>query len=473
MTGKPFCAAALTDFLSVRAALDFRAIFSNFKEAYMLTPSRIKNTFSNIISSAEADRKQFVNNPGKDMIRNRKCRFSDTIQVTLGLESHSLNKELSSYFGLSPETIPSKSAFVQQRSKLNDKIYPHLFKQFNHAFLCSKRYMGFHLVSCDGTDVNLPRDKNDNTYFVDYASKEDGYYQLHLNALQHIGENRFLDVVIQPRPLMDEQAAFCTMIDRCDLDDKTIFIADRGYPSFNVLAHVVENKKYFLIRAKNPEGPGSFLKHCELPKEGLYDKDVTLCLTRSHRTEFKKNPKNYRILHTKRKFDYIAPDDKESIYTLKFRVVCIKIDTGAYEYLLTNLPRSTFPSEELKILYSLRWSIETSFRHLKYALGLVYFHSVKRSFIIQEVYARIIIYNFTSLLTKCVPHKPNEAKERKWCYKISFEDAVYIAKSYLQHKLSNKKIIALLLRHMSQIRPNQHMPRKVRSQSVKSLNNRT
>ena len=121
----------------------------------------------------------------------------------------------------------------------------------------------------------------------------------------------------------------------------------------------------------------------------------------------------------------------------------------------------------------MRWSIETSFRHLKYALALVYFHSVKRSFIIQEVYARMIIYNFTSLLTKCVPQKPKEAKERKWNYKISFEDAVHIAKAYLQHKLSNKKLIVLLLRHMSQIRPNQHMPRKVRSQSVKSLNNRT
>lgn len=81
----------------------------------MLTPSSIKSTFSNIISSAEADRNQFVHNPGKDMIRNRKCGFTDTIQITLGLESHSLN-----------------------------------------------------------------------TYFVDYASKEDGYYQLHLNALHHV-----------------------------------------------------------------------------------------------------------------------------------------------------------------------------------------------------------------------------------------------------------------------------------------------
>lgn len=439
----------------------------------MLTPSKIKNTFSNIISSAEADRNQFVNNPGKDMIRNRKCSFSDTIHITLGLESHSLNKELSSYFGLSSNSIPSKSAFVQQRSKLNNKIYPHLFQQFNNAFPFSKRYKGFHLVSCDGTDVNLLRDKNDNTYFVDYASKENGYYQLHLNVLHHVGENRYLDAVIQPRPSIDEQTAFCTMIDRCNLDDKTIFIADRGYPSFNILAHVIENNKYFLIRAKTPEDSGSFLKNCDLPKEGLYDKDVTLYLTRSRKKELIKNPKKYRILHAHRKFDYIAPDDKESIYTLKFRVVCVQLDTGAYEYLLTNLPRCTFPPEELKILYSLRWSIETSFRHLKYTLALVYFHSVKRSFIIQEVYARLIIYNFTSLLAQCVPHKTKEAKERKWRYKISFEDAVHIAKAYLQQRLSNKKIIALLLRHMSQIRPNRHMPRNVRSQSVKSLNNRT
>lgn len=351
------------------------------------------------------------------MIRNRKCSFSDTIQITLGLESHSLNNELSSYFGLSSETIPSKSAFVQQRSRLNDKIFPYLYKQLNNAFPFSKRYKGFQLVSCDGTDVNLPKDKNDNIYFVDYASKNKGYHQLHLNVLHHVGENRYLDAVIQPRPLIDEQTAFCTMIDRCNLDDKTIFIADKGYPSFNVLAQVIESNKYFLIRAKNPESPGSFLKNCELPKEGLYDKEVTLRLTRGRRKELIKNPKKYRILHTKRKFDYIASDDKESIYTLKFRVVCVKLDTGVYEYLLTNLPRCTFPPEELKILYSLHWSIETSFRHLKYTLALVYFHLVKRSFIIQEVYARMIIYNFTSLLIQCVHLKPKEAKERKWKYK--------------------------------------------------------
>ena len=121
----------------------------------------------------------------------------------------------------------------------------------------------------------------------------------------------------------------------------------------------------------------------------------------------------------------------------------------------------------------MRWSLENSFRNLKYALALVYLHSVNRDFIIQEIYAKLILYNFASLLhryaekTKKVPRGKN-----KYTYKVSFNDTVPVAQMYLKRKMPNKTIQALLLKHMTAIRDTVSCPRSVRSQSVKPLNSR-
>lgn len=49
--------------------------------------------------------------------------------------------------------------------------------------------------------------------------------------------------------------------------------------------------------------------------------------------------------------------------------------------------------------YSMRWGIETSFRELKYAVGLTSFHAKKREYILQEIWARLILYNFCEVIT--------------------------------------------------------------------------
>ena len=43
------------------------------------------------------------------------------------------------------------------------------------------------------------------------------------------------------------------------------------------------------------------------------------------------------------------------------------------EYLISNLPADIFSPEDLRELYWKRWSIEASFRSLKYALSLVFY----------------------------------------------------------------------------------------------------
>ena len=80
-------------------------------------------------------------------------------------------------------------------------------------------------------------------------------------------------------------------------------------------------------------------------------------------------------------FDYLDLYDKK-FYTLNFRVVRFAISEDSYESIITNLPKEDFPVEEIKKVYAMRWGIETSFRELKYAIGLCCFHSKKVEYII-------------------------------------------------------------------------------------------
>ncbi|WP_374972327.1 transposase [Blautia producta] len=48
-------------------------------------------------------------------------------------------------------------------------------------------------------------------------------------------------------------------------------------------------------------------------------------------------------------------------------------------------------------MYGRRWGIECSFRELKYTIGLTNFHAKKVEYILQEIFAWLIIYNFGSV----------------------------------------------------------------------------
>lgn len=79
-------------------------------------------------------------------------------------------------------------------------------------------------------------------------------------------------------------------------------------------------------------------------------------------------------------FDFLPSKNKKSeptvIYKLPVQIVRFKISDDSYEVIATNLSEDLFFSDDLKMLYSMRWGIETSFRDLKYTVGLRYFHAI-------------------------------------------------------------------------------------------------
>ena len=106
----------------------------------------------------------------------------------------------------------------------------------------------------------------------------------------------------------------------------------------------------------------------------------------------------------------------------------------------------------------MRCVIDTSFRLLKYTVGLLHFHAKKVEYIYQEVFARLIMYNFTELITSpVISHKA----DCKYAYKANFTVAVHVCRQFFLGNVSPPDVEAVIRRHVSPIRPGRSRPRKM------------
>lgn len=429
----------------------------------MIFAEHVKDTLLSLIQEMADAPWLFSKNPGTDFSRSRKLDFASTIQVLLSMESGSLQKELLDYFQFSADT-PSASAFSQQRAKLISETFPFLFYEFNSRFPLKKRYRGYQLLACDGSDLNIARNPEDTDSYFQSQPSDKGFNQLHLNALYDLCEKRYTDAVIQPARKKNESLAMTQMVDRCAGQEKTIFIADRGYETYNIFAHIQEKGMYYLIRVKDGGG-GSMTGSFELPADEEFDHAMKLILTRKQTNEVKANPKQYKILPKASPFDYLDLQDRK-FYTLNFRVVRFAIAEDSYECIITNLPKEDFPAECVKKVYAMRWGIETSFRELKYAIGLSCFHSKKMEYIMQEIYARLILYNYCEIITM---HVVIHQKDTKHVYQMNYTVAIHICRYFLRNDISPPDVEKLIQKNLLPVRPGRSDPRKVRPKSMVSF----
>lgn len=241
-----------------------------------------------------------------------------------------------------------------------------------------------------------------------------------------------------------------------------IFIADRGYESYNIFAHAEQRDVYYLIRAREA---GRMVNNFGLPQTDSFDTQVHLTLTRKQTTQARECSGLYKFLPKNSTFDYLVEND---FYPITLRVVRFPITTDTYECVITNLPRDAFPPDELKKLYAMRWGIETSFRELKYAIGLSCFHAKKVEYIKQEIFARLLLYNFCEIITT---HVVIQQKDTKHAYQVNYTMAIHICRHFLRFPtdISPPNVEMLIQKNLLPFRPGRSDPRKVKSKSVVSF----
>ena len=408
----------------------------------------------------------FSANPGHDFMRQNtgKLSFYDTMRLILSMGKGTCSDELIDYFNMNPVTIPSPSALIQRRHQILPSAFEYLFDAFSssctqitHAVKghCLLGSDGAHVVYATNSEIiqdyNKPR-------MADYK----GYNHMHLNGFIDVNSKAFVDVLIQPGQQPDERAALHAMLDHFSPDNPSSYIvtADRGYESYDLIFHLELKKFRYVLRVKSPASPKSLLSSFsdELPDDqDEFDVTIKKFFTDKYTKEMKSRPQVYHYMNPTKNIPHFAPllNGRHLVY-LAFRVVKLKSPDGSFEYIITNLPHS-FDIEDIRECYHLRWGCETTFRYLKHAAGLLYFHSKLPDFLLQETYATLVMYNFGVFLANEAAdeyRRQHNKPGNKYQYTVDFSTAIRTARKYFLHKPQDKEmdVIGLLCRFVHAVK---------------------
>lgn len=425
----------------------------------------IKKNLETMLSDMDTNSHLFSKHPEKDFTRKRKLDLKEMLRILLSMGGNSLRLELMEYFSYDLDTATT-AAFVQQREKILPKAFEFLFHKFTKASIQPHFHESYRLLAVDGSGLCISYNPNDIENHFPNGPIARGFNLLHLNAMYDLCSRVYVDALVQPGRHVNEGQAMIDMVERSDIKDKTIVIADRNYENYNSFEHIQQKGWNYVVRIKDINSNG-ISSRLIIPEEDTFDKEYNLLLTRRQTKEIKANPEKYKIMPKHQKFDYLPPDDKGT-YPMYFRIVRFPITGNQFEVLITNLSEIEFPINKLKELYDMRWGVETSFRELKYAIGLSNFHSKKVAYVTQEIFARLTMYNFCEIITMNVVI---QQKDRKHIYQVNFTIAIAICLQYFKWKgnISPPNVEALIQKNILPIRHDRTDPRKVRTRSSVSF----
>lgn len=427
----------------------------------MSSPEKIKNSLCRCISEFVSNPQNCLRDPKRDFKRHRKLPLEKMIYSILHFGNETLSNELLDISQFSVD-MPTVSAFVQQRKKLLPTALESIFHSFTKRTRQTQLYKGMRLYAVDGSDLQISTNPKDLESFYPSVNGAKPYNLLHLNALYDLLSKTYVDASIQKGRRVNEHRAFVDIIDRLDDFFPILILADRGYESYNNLAHLQEKGFFFLIRVKDATSKNGIAPGFSLLDES-FDRQFHISLTRKQTNATKQlfhDKENFRFIPSTSVFDFLPQKNKKKeptlFYQLHFRLVRFPLSENSYETIITNLPVDTFPTDEIKKLYAMRWGIETSFRDLKYTIGLLHFHAKKVDYILQEIFARLIMYNFSELITS---HVVIQKENRLYEYKVCFSSAAHICKAFLFGSVDPPDVETLIGRFILPVRPDRSRPR--------------
>lgn len=396
---------------------------------------------------------------GPAFSRKRKLPLDTMLHFLIAAEGGSLAKEL---HRASIDATPA--AISQRRAEIPPDTFRAVFQRFNTASTDSETFHGYKILAVDGSTVNIPFNPDADSFLRVDTHPKGGYNALHISPLFDVMNKTFVDLRVQPESRMDEIGALIDMIKEHNFQEKTLFLADRGYESYNLLAHLLEKPDVsFAVRVKQHHG--ALREVARLPMLDL-DCDISFTLTTTQTNADKENRHIYLQVPKKSKAGSKTRQarwDFPSPYPMRLRIVRFLLPSGDFETIATDLPRD-FTPDDIKELYHLRWGIETAFRNAKYAIGLTNLHGRCDAFCEQEVYAALIAFNFVSRISRAAVIRQPEGGV--YAYKVNFKMATMLCREYLRTPgADGKKLLDQIARHAVPIRPGRTDQRKIRPKS--------
>ncbi len=418
------------------------------------TAEGLRDTLLSMIEEMGNHPERYAKNPGKDFTRRRSLTLPALMKLILTMDEKSVWKGLLGYFGNEIDT-PSAGAFVQQRKKLLPRAFSELFHRFTDALDAPKRFRGYRLLAVDGTSLKSTSYPEDADAYRPGTERQHGWNLYHINALYDLENGIYTDALVQKEHTKNEDAALCEMAGRSAIPEPVILLADRGYEACNNLVHLERKGWNYLIRLRDKNRTVAY--GLKLPDTAQFDIPVQITLGRQTARQLEQQglvvPASYYRVPPQMTFDDLGPGST-GFSALSFRIVRIETENNDTELLITNLDLKCFPPAALKRLYAMRWGIETSFRSLKYTVGLIHLHAKKPDLVLQEIFASFLIFNFTQASIWAVDTAQGASKYQ--C-RVNFSDAVFVCCAFLREAVSDP--LPLLRRKLLPVRPGRTAPR--------------
>ena len=433
-----------------------------------LTPAQIRTALNRAIFETTQLKQLFSRNPHTNFTRERKLPFSKLLQFVLSLSSHSMPVEINNFF--SSDTFPSTPAVFQRRLDL----LPDAFRFLFHSFMESvplPAANGLRMIAVDSSTTPLPRNCDDPSASIQAKPGASNYNAAVINAFFDFNNHVYTDFVVESFADRSDIRALFTMTDRLHDPSSVLIVGDRFYGVMNVIANMLHRNIHFLFRCKDISSNG-FAAAFGLP-DSSFDLQITKTLTKSKNKAFRNDPNYY--IDQANSIDLL--DSHHPFLKISFRLVRFRIpNSDRFELIATDLPADSYSAAAIADIYHARWGIETSFRSLKFDLSLLHFHSGRMQFILQEIFASFIIYNFASLISSCVPEHittPRKKPVASRCH-VNFALAVSVAIRFLLVRISPHDVLSRLRSSMIPFRPDRPNTRKSRmnNQSAKPYNYR-
>ncbi|MEW5785068.1 MAG: IS4 family transposase [Bacillota bacterium] len=406
---------------------------------------------------------------GSHFMRKRKMPLDKLILTVLFRKGRTLIMELRSFKKiLFLKDKISKTGYLKQRMKLNPEAFLELARFHASNFYKDtemvKKRNGYLILAADGSAINVPTTE-ENVKLYGNASRKNvkPQAQIGLSCLYDTVNKMIIDGSIN-RWKFDERKQALAHIDNISEvvgHHPCVFVFDRGYPSGELFIELIERQTKFLVRL----GLTSFKK-----EQNQMDDDDCMVEIVFDRTRI--NPHRGTPI----------ADKLEKTGSIVLRFVRIRLQNGGNEYLATNLSPDKFSTEEIGVLYSMRWEIETVYDDLKNKLCIENFTGTKPILLEQDIFATVYLCNVMNdmALEAQMELEADESNRQKYVMAINKNIAIGIMKeeliSFILEKDRKKReelmksIIDEIKQNLLPVRKGRHYPR-TRGQLVGNYSN--
>jgi hypothetical protein len=403
--------------------------------------------------------------------RIRKMSLDNLMLSVLFRKGRTLHMELRSLKNLLAlkDTI-SKVGYLKQRLKLNPVAFLDLARHHAENFYKDTKIVrkinGYLILAIDGSVLNIPTSEENLIAYGNASNKNmKPHAQLGISCLYDTVNKMIVDCSIN-RWKFNERGQVLVHIDNkleVTGTHPSVIILDRGYPSGELFIELMERQQKFLFRlsATDFKQEQKQMKSDDCLIEIVFDK------TRI-------NPHRGTPI----------ADKLVKAGSIHLRFVRILLQSGEYEYLVTNLIPEEFSTKEIGELYSMRWGIETVYDDLKNKLGIENFTGTKPTLLEQDIYATIYLSNIMNdiMLEAQLELNQEEGHGGKHVMAINKNIAIGIMKEDLIHFILEKSdrkrkarmvaIVDEIKRNLLPVRNGRHYPRTKGIYSGKHFNSR-